>query len=119
MDWDLNQLGEVKKTSGIKRYLFALRHDHNTYVVHRDDDGKGDYMLLFESVIDAAKVLDEYREATKCDALVCTFDAHDLDLDFNVRLYRIDGTWADYSRNRYMRMLKLRERFEQAESSID
>jgi hypothetical protein len=117
MDWDLSQLGEVKKTSGIKRHLFALRHNHESYVVHGADDGV--YMLLFESVVDAAKVLEDYREATKCDALVCSFDVLDLDLEFNVRLYRIDGSWADYTRKKYMRLLKLRERFEQAESSID
>jgi hypothetical protein len=118
MDWDLSQLGEVKKTSAIKRHLFALRHDHDTYVVHGDDDN-GDYMLLFESVVDAAKVQKDYQEATQCDALVCSFDVYDLEPKFNVRLYRIDGTWADYAHTKYMRLLKLRDRFEQAESSID
>jgi hypothetical protein len=113
-DWDLTQMGEVNTNTAIKQWLYVLVPNALESVVHKDE--RGIFLIAFEAMNHAIRVHNEYMDATGHKANIEPFDMTDLAEDCGVRLYKLDGTWRDYTHEEYMRRLMLRQRFEKLES---
>jgi hypothetical protein len=79
-------------------------HNEGEYVVHQAEDDSI-WVLLFEDLRHAERVAKEYHEATGGTCEPRTTLVAGLDYDQHVRLYRMDGTWQDYTRPDYMEAL--------------
>jgi len=76
-------------------------HLEGEYVVHQADDSSV-WVLFFEDLDAAEKVLMEYIEATDRQAEIRRTRAVSLDSGQNVRFYAADGTWQDLLRDDYL-----------------
>jgi hypothetical protein len=76
-------------------------HLEGEYVVHQADDNSI-WVLFFEDLDAAEKVLTEYIEATDRQAEIRRTRAVSLDSGQNVRFYAADGTWQDLLRDDYL-----------------
>jgi len=76
-------------------------HLEGEYVVHQADDNTI-WVLFFEDLDAAEKVLKEYIEATDNQAEIRRTRAVSLDTGQNVRFYAADGSWQDLLRDDYL-----------------
>jgi len=76
-------------------------HMDGEWVVHRDD--RGDFVLFFEDLDAADKVLHDFEAATQRNAEVRRTRAISLEPGQNVRFYHADGRWEDILRDDYLR----------------
>lgn len=76
-------------------------HLEGEYVVHQADDDSI-WVLFFEDLDAAEKVLKEYTDATGSEAEIRRTRAVSLDTGQNVRFYAADGSWQDLSREDYL-----------------
>jgi hypothetical protein len=76
-------------------------HLEGEYVVHQADDNSI-WVLFFEDLDAAEKVLMEYIDATDRQAEIRRTRAVSLDSGQNVRFYAADGTWQDLLRDDYL-----------------
>lgn len=84
---------------GIDR--LADNHLNGEWVVHRDE--RGDFVLFFEDLDAADKVLQDFESATRRPAEVRRTRAISLGFGQNVRFYHADGRWEDIDRDDYLR----------------
>lgn len=76
-------------------------HIEGEYVVHQADDSSI-WVLFFEDLDAAEKVLKEYIDATESQAEIRRTRAISLDTGQNVRFYAADGSWEDITRDDYL-----------------
>jgi len=76
-------------------------HLEGEYVVHQADDNSI-WVLFFEDLDAAEKVLKEYIDATSSEAEIRRTRAISLDIGQNVRFYAADGSWLDLTRDDYL-----------------
>lgn len=76
-------------------------HLEGEYVVHQADDNSI-WVLFFEDLDAAEKVLKEYVDATGSEAEIRRTRAVSLDTGQNVRFYGADGSWLDLTRDDYL-----------------
>ncbi|MFM7320646.1 MAG: hypothetical protein ACKO5K_03850 [Armatimonadota bacterium] len=84
---------------GIDR--FSDVHHDGEWVIHRDD--RGDFVLFFEDLDAAEKVLRDFEAATGKVAEVRRTRAVSLEFAQNVRFTHADGRWEDIERDEYLR----------------
>jgi hypothetical protein len=69
--------------------------EYTDYIIHKDLDTENQCIILFDSVVDAFQVADEYKEATGRDAEPVECDIYSLDEErFWVKFYRATGAVA-------------------------
>ena len=76
-------------------------HKEGTFVVHADDNDNP-WVLLFEDIDHAERVVRDYFDATGQWAHPKLTTVDGLDYEQNVRLYRGDGSWEDVTRQDYL-----------------
>jgi hypothetical protein len=70
--------------------------EHADYLIHKDIDTERQCVFIFDSIVDAFAVAEEYKQATGNDAEPVEIDIDELEEDrFWVRFYRANGARAD------------------------
>jgi hypothetical protein len=70
--------------------------DETEYVIHKDVETERQCVFIFDSIVDAFAVAEEYKNATGRDAEPIECDVDSLEADrFWVRFYRANGIMAD------------------------
>lgn len=74
----------------------STNRDYADYLIHKDLDTENQCVFIFDSLVDAESVAEEYFDATGKHATVVECDIETLEEDrFWVRFYRRNGVRAD------------------------
>lgn len=77
-------------------------------VTHCGDDGIH-HLIAFEDLTHAQKVQDEYEPFKNDMTHITSFNVYNMNEEWALRLYRIDRTWLDITREEYFRNLEEQE----------
>lgn len=80
--------------------------EHQDYIIHKDIETERQCVILFDSIVDAFAVAEEYKQATGREAEPVECDIFSLEEDrFFVKFYRANGVVAILSLPDYKRHL--------------
>jgi hypothetical protein len=72
------------------------QYEHTDYLIHKDLESERQCVFLFDSIVDAFAVAEEYKQATGKNAEPVECDINTLEEDrFWVRFYRANGARVD------------------------
>jgi hypothetical protein len=74
-------------------YVLARAGSSDEFILHRDYDDELNYILIFDSMVDADGIAREYNEATgyQAEPLLIAIDNINVGDKFGVRYYAYDG----------------------------
>lgn len=98
--WRTNLWQIIDTPGGITDVL----HEERTIVGHKDNQG-GFWLLAFEDIEHAGRVCKEYEEQVQNEAHIVSFNVYSIPEEWNLRLYRMDGTWIDIQQWDYLQRL--------------
>jgi hypothetical protein len=90
----------IDTPNGFKDVLAEKR----SVVIHKGDDDQ-EYLLAFEDLTHAQRVQEEYEPFANNKTHIVSFNVYNMNEDWNLRLYRMDGSWLDISQEDYLRHL--------------
>jgi hypothetical protein len=94
----------IDTPAGFKDVLSEQR----TAVGHIDDNNQF-WLLAFEDIDHAQRVVKEYESCKKHEAHIVSFNVYTMPVDWDVRLYRMDGTWMDIRQLDYLQKLNVQD----------
>jgi hypothetical protein len=82
--------------------------EYTDYIIHKDVDTEHQCVFVFDSIVDAFAVAEEYKQATGKEAEAIEIDIYSLDEDrFWVKFYRSNGVVAILSLEHYKQHMEL------------
>jgi hypothetical protein len=94
----------IDTPAGFKDVLAEQR----TAVGHIDDNNQF-WLLAFEDIDHAQRVVKEYESCKKHEAHIVSFNVYTMPVDWDVRLYRMDGSWMDIRQLDYLQKLNVQD----------
>lgn len=86
--------------------------DYTDYIIHKDIDTENQCVIVFDSIVDAFTVAEEYKEATDREAEPVECDIYSLEERFWVKFYRANGVIAMMSVPDYRQHIGVNRSFE-------
>lgn len=86
--------------------------DYTDYIIHKDIDTENQCIIIFDSIVDAFAVAEEYKQATDREAEPVECDIYSLEDRFWVKFYRANGVIAMMSVPDYRQHIGVSRSFE-------